>query len=173
MKITRLSVFLLVASIFLSACGASEAEVQTAIAMTANANSPTPSPIPATSTPEITDTPVPTSTPTPTDTPQPPPNEERIIGTWSGAMTNANGDKLPATWTIIEGGVMVIEVLVFDVSYGAEWRVEGDRIHITTELDPDNPTYRDIEFVNDDLMILTKDESEIRETWTRENAQAE
>ena len=170
MRMSRLSLLLLVLGVFLSACGVSDAGVQTAIALTASASSPSPSPILATNTPEITDTPIPSSTPEPSDTPQPPPIEERIIGTWTGAMTNANGDKLPATWTILEGGVMVVEVLMFDVTYGAEWRVEGDRMHITTELDPDNPTYRDIEFVNDDLMILTKDESNIKETWAREKA---
>ena len=62
---------------------------------------------------------------------------------------------------------MVVEITMFDVSYGAEWYIQENRLHITTELDPENPTYRDIEFVSDDVILLTKDEAGIKETWTR------
>jgi hypothetical protein len=60
-----------------------------------------------------------------------------------------------------------VEVFGFGITYGADWYVEGNRLHIITELDPDTPTYRDVEFVSDDLMLFTKDEAEITETWTR------
>jgi hypothetical protein len=145
--------------IILSACGTSESAIQTAIAQTEAAN-PT-----ETKTPKPTNTP--TFTITPTNTPKPPPIEERIIGKWSGVMTNKNGDKIPAFWTFLDGGVMVIELNPFGFSYGAEWHVEGSRIHIIPETDPNDQTYRDVEFVTDDVMILTKEEADIRETWTR------
>jgi hypothetical protein len=93
--------------------------------------------------------------------------EERIIGKWSGAQTNANGDKIPATWEFLEGGIMIVEVVGMGFSYGAEWSVEGNRINLVTELAPDDPTYRDVEFVSDDVIKLTKQESGIEETWSR------
>lgn len=62
---------------------------------------------------------------------------------------------------------MTIELSHAGISYGAEWYVEGGRIHIITEVDPNNPTYRDVEFVSSDVMVLTKQESGIKETWTR------
>jgi hypothetical protein len=96
-----------------------------------------------------------------------PPLEERIIGTWSGAQTNVNGDKIPATWQFLEGGTMVVKITGTDISYGADWSVEGNRINLTTELAPDEPTYRDVEFVSDDVISMTKAESNIEETWTR------
>ncbi|MCA9930800.1 MAG: membrane lipoprotein lipid attachment site-containing protein [Anaerolineales bacterium] len=92
-----------------------------------------------------------------------PPIEERIIGTWSGLQTAASGDKVPATWQFLEGGTMVVSVGGF--SYGAEWSIEGSRVNIVTEVAPDDPTYRDIEFVSDDVMKLTKED--IEETWSR------
>jgi hypothetical protein len=163
----------------LSACSASESAVQTAIAKTEAAKpqetkKPEPShtptstftPIP-TSTPTDTQTPSPTFTITPTTTPSPLPIAERIIGRWSGVMTNQLGDQIPAYWTYMKDGVMLIEIVGFGYSYGAKWSVEGNRISITTELDPSNPTYRDVEFVTDDVMILTKEEKNISETWSR------
>lgn len=95
------------------------------------------------------------------------PIEKRIIGTWSGAMTNKEGEKIPASWTFMDGGIMLIEINILEYRYGAEWSVEGNRIHIIPETDPNNPTYRDVEFVTDDVMILTKEEAGIKETWTR------
>ncbi len=92
------------------------------------------------------------------------PLEERIIGTWEGAMTNTNGDKIPATWQFLEGGTMLVDAGGL-VSYGATWEVEGNRINIVTELAPDDPTYRDAEFVSDDVVKLTKED--ITETWSR------
>jgi len=93
------------------------------------------------------------------------PIEERIIGEWSGLHTATGGQKVPATWEFLEGGTMVVSV--GGITYGADWSVDGDRVNIATELDPDNPTYRDVEFVSDDVMRLTKAESDIEETWTR------
>ena len=163
----------------LSACTTSESAIQTAIAQTEAAKpteteTPKPTNTPTltftpepTITPTNTQTPSPTFTETPTDTPEPPSIEERIIGKWSGAMTNTSGDKILAFWTFIDGGVMIVEINIFGYSYGAKWYVEGSRIHVITEIDPNNPTYRDAEFVTDDVMILTKEESDIKETWTR------
>lgn len=91
------------------------------------------------------------------------PIEERIIGEWSGLQTSTNGEKVPATWEFLEGGTMIIKIGTF--SYGAEWSVEGNRVNIATELAPDDPTYRDVEFVSDDVMRLTKED--IEETWSR------
>ena len=91
------------------------------------------------------------------------PIEERIVGTWSGLQTSTNGEKVPATWQFLEGGTMVVQIASF--SYGAEWSVDGNRVNIATELDPDNPTYRDVEFVSDDVMRMTKED--IEETWAR------
>lgn len=96
-----------------------------------------------------------------------PPIEDRIIGEWSGLQTATGGDKVPATWEFLEGGTMVVTIEGVGISYGAEWSVDGDRINIVTELDPENPTYRDVEFVSDDVVRMTKAESDIEETWTR------
>lgn len=93
------------------------------------------------------------------------PIEERIIGEWSGLQTATSGDKIPATWEFLEDGTMIVNVGGF--SYGADWSVDGNRVTIATELDPDNPTYRDVEFVSDDVVKLTKDEGDIEETWSR------
>lgn len=92
---------------------------------------------------------------------------DRIIGTWSGLQTSKNNEKVPAEWQFLEGGVMVIRIPAGGISFGANWTLEGKRINIITEIDPDNPTYRDVEFITDDVMRLTKDESDIVETWTR------
>lgn len=162
----QLGLILIIAfsSIFF-ACTPSEAQIQAAIEQT-EAAKPTETETPKpTETPTNTPLPSPTFTPIPTDTPEPLPLEERIIGKWSGMMTNANNDKLPATWTFITGGIMLVEI--GEYSYGAEWSIEGNRIIIVSELDPANPTYRDAEFINDDLMILTKEEFGIKETWSR------
>lgn len=91
---------------------------------------------------------------------------ERIIGKWSGTQTNAAGNKLPATWEFIEGGTMVISITGL-ASYGATWEADGNRITIVTELSPDKSTYRDVEFINDDTVKMTKAEAGITETWTR------
>ena len=158
-------ILLIVFGVILSACGASESAIQTAIAQTETAKSTeTPEP---TNTPTNTHTPSPTFTFTPTDTPEPLPIEKRIIGKWSGVMTNKNGDQIPAFWTFIDGGVMTIEISLLEYSYGGEWYVEGNRIYIIPETDPNTPTYRDAEFVTDDVMILSKEEANIKETWTR------
>jgi len=166
-------ILVIVFGVILSSCSTSESAIQTAIAQT-EAAKPTEPPKPTetetpepTNTPTSTQTPSPTSTLTPTDTPEPLSIEERILGKWSGAMTNKNGDKVPALWTFIDGGVMVIEIDLLGYSYGAEWYVEGNRIHIIPETDSDNSTYRDAGFVTDDVMILTKGEADIKETWTR------
>ena len=100
-----------------------------------------------------------------------PPLEERILGTWSGAQTNADGDKIPATWEFLEGGTMVIKIFGLDMAFGATWSVEGNRINFVLELDSENPTYRDVEFVSDDVIKLTKAEGDIVETWTRIEAE--
>jgi len=91
--------------------------------------------------------------------------EERIIGKWSGVQTSVSGDKVPAVWEFIEGGTMIIRIVGVDISFGATWSVEGNRINIVPELDPERPTYRDVEFVSDDVMKLTKED--IVETWAR------
>ena len=146
-----------------TACGPSQEEIQATVqASIAETQAAIPT---ETYTPAPTNTPSPTDTPLPTETPEPPPIEERILGKWSGAMTNIQGDKIPATWTFMEGRVMVVNINLLGVSYGAEWYVEGNRIHIISELDPNNPTYRDVEFVSDNVIILTKED--IQETWTR------
>jgi hypothetical protein len=62
---------------------------------------------------------------------------------------------------------MVITITGIDISFGATWSVEESRINIVSEIDPENPTYRDVEFVSDDVMKLTKAESNIVETWSR------
>lgn len=93
------------------------------------------------------------------------PLEQRIIGKWSGVLTNVNGDKIPANWEFIEGGAMVVKIIGLDVSYGGKWLVEGSRINFTTELDPEKSNYRDVEFVSEDTMKLTKEG--IEETFTR------
>jgi hypothetical protein len=172
-------IFLVLLGLVLSSCSTSVSAVQTAIAKTdalkpQEAKNPEPSntptststPIP-TNTPTNTQTPSPTFTITPTNTPTPLPIAERILGRWSGVMTNKLGDKLPAYWTFMKDEIMLVEFEGLGYSYGAKWRVEGNRLYITTELDPSNPTYRDVEFVTDDLMILTKTEANITETWTR------
>jgi len=93
------------------------------------------------------------------------PLEQRIIGKWSGIQTNAEGDKFPATWEFIEGGTMIVKIIGVDVSYGAKWSAEGSRINFTTELAPDEPNYRDVEFVSEDVIKLKKEG--IEDTWTR------
>jgi hypothetical protein len=150
-------------AITFSACAPSEVAIQTAIAQTEEAR-PTETPKP-TNTTTSTPLPSPTFTEIPTRTPELPPLEERVIGEWSGFMTNVNNDKIPATWTFLDNGIMAVSAMGF--SYGAEWYLEDNRIHIISELDPNNPTYRDIEFISGDLMILTKEEADIKETWTR------
>lgn len=152
---------LIITGIFLAACGPSANAIETAIAQTQVAKpSNTQLPLP-------TDTPLPTATltPEPTSTPELLPFEERIIGKWSGMMTNASDNKLPATWTFLEGGILLIEIGQF--SYGAEWSIKGNRIHIISELDPENPTYRDIEHLDEKIMVLVKSENNIKETWKR------
>ena len=158
---------IIILGLLISACSNSEEVVQTAIAQTQNSipsetNTPKP-----TNTPTETPTPSPTFTNTPTSTPTPLPIEDRIIGKWSGSMTNKNNEKVLAYWTFLDDGHMIVEIFGFGVTYGADWYVEGNRLHLVTEMDPSNPTYRDIEFVNDDVIIMTKDEADIKETWTR------
>lgn len=92
------------------------------------------------------------------------PLEERIIGEWSGAQTTTSGDKVPAVWTFLEDGTMLVAVGPF--AYGAKWSVDGDRLNIVTELSPERPTYRDVEFLSDNVVRLTKEE--VVETWTRQ-----
>lgn len=91
------------------------------------------------------------------------PIEERIIGEWSGLQTSTNGEKIPATWEFLEDGTMIVKIGT--LSYGAEWSVEGNRVNIAAGFDPANPTYRDVEFVSDDVMRMTKED--IEETWSR------
>lgn len=93
------------------------------------------------------------------------PLEQRIIGKWSGVQVNKNGDPIPATWEFLEGGTMVVKITGLPVSYGAKWSAEGNRINFTTELNPDEPNYRDVEFVSDDVIKLKKEG--IEETFTR------
>ncbi len=62
---------------------------------------------------------------------------------------------------------MVVSFVGLEFSYGATWWVEGNRVHIATEVDPDEPTYRDVTFVSDTVVSMTKSESGIEETWTR------
>lgn len=146
-------ILIVIFGLFFSACNASEIAKQT--------------PVVQTDIPKPTNTPTSTFTPEPTSTPEPLPTEKRIIGKWSGVMTNKKGEKIPAFWTFMDGGTMIIEINILEYSYGAKWSVEGDRIHIVPETDPDSPTYRDVEFLTDDVMILTKEETNIKETWTR------
>lgn len=96
----------------------------------------------------------------------PPPIEKRILGVWDGLQTNGVGDKLPASWEFVEGGKLIVNIKLMDVTYLADWYVDGNRIHITTEIQPDKPTYRDAEFLNDNMLKLTKDDT-IEETWVR------
>lgn len=93
------------------------------------------------------------------------PLEQRIIGKWSGIQVNSNGDPIPATWEFLEGGTMIVTITGLGQSFGAEWSTEGSRINFTTELAPDEPNYRDVEFVSDDVMKLSKED--IEETFTR------
>lgn len=155
--------------ISITSCSPNESVIQTAIAQTEIEQlSITPS---LTITPQSTITPTFTLTLTPTETFTPTntdiPIEIRILGTWSGAMTNHNGDQIPAQWTFMQGGIMIVEFPYLGMSYGAEWSIQGNRINIVTELDPNDPTYRDVEFISDDIIILSKEESGISETWTR------
>lgn len=93
------------------------------------------------------------------------PLEQRILGKWSGVQTSASGDKIPATWEFLEDGTMVVEIVGMGMGYGAEWSAEGGRINFTTELAPDEPNYRDVEFVNEDTVKFSKEG--IEETFTR------
>lgn len=93
------------------------------------------------------------------------PLEQRIIGKWSGTQVSANGERIPATWEFLEGGTMVVTITPLNTSYGATWTAEGNRINFTTELDPDNPNYREVEFVSEDVIKLSKED--IEETFTR------
>ena len=95
------------------------------------------------------------------------PLDQRLIGKWSGAQINKNGDPIPATWEFLEDGTMVTTITGLGQSFGAKWSVEGNRINLVSELDPDEPTYRDIEFVSENVMKATKAEANIEETWTR------
>lgn len=157
-------------------CEPSDSAIQTAIAETEIARptathtviptetptvtpSPTPTEIPPSLTPSQTPTEVPTETPTPL------PLEMRILGKWQGGFVNKNGDKVPAFWSFYEGGVMVTEITLVGVSYGGEWWVEGDRIIFVTEMNPNEENYRDIKFVDDDVMQTIKNDTV--ETWTR------
>lgn len=94
-----------------------------------------------------------------------PPLEQRLIGKWSGTQINKNGDPIPATWEFLEGGTMVVKIVGLDIGYGAKWSVEGSRINFTTELAPDEPNYRDVEFVSEDVVKFSKEG--IEETFTR------
>jgi hypothetical protein len=96
-----------------------------------------------------------------------PPVEERIVGKWSGLMVNVNGDRVPVEWEFLDGGTMVTRISMVGISYGGTWSVGGNRINFVTEVDPEKKNYRDVEFVSDDVMKLTKAESNIVETWTR------
>lgn len=93
------------------------------------------------------------------------PLDQRLIGEWSGVQVNVNGDPIPATWEFLEGGTMVVKIVGLNASYGAKWSVEGNRLNFTTELDPDKPNYRNVEFVSEDIIKLTKEG--IEETFTR------
>lgn len=93
------------------------------------------------------------------------PLDQRLIGKWSGAQINKNGDPIPATWEFLEGGTMIVRIMGVDVSYGAKWSTEGNRLNFTSELAPDEPNYRDVEFVSEDVIKLRKED--IEETFTR------
>lgn len=95
------------------------------------------------------------------------PANERIIGKWSGMMTNKNGGKIPIEWEFLEGGTMVVKAAVMNISFGGTWAVEGSRLNFVTEVDPEVKNYRDIEFVSDDVVKFTKAEADITETFTR------
>lgn len=93
------------------------------------------------------------------------PIQERVIGKWTGAMVNKNGDRIPVEWEFLEGGTMVTKFPMLNISYGGAWSAESSRINFTTEIDPEEKNYRDVEFVSDDVMKLTKEDFE--ETFTR------
>lgn len=93
------------------------------------------------------------------------PLDQRLIGKWSGAQINKNGDPIPATWEFLEGGTMIVTITGLGQSFGAKWSAEGNRLNFTTEIDPDNPNYRDVEFVSEDVIKLKKEG--IEETFTR------
>jgi len=80
-------------------------------------------------------------------------------------MTITSGETIPATWEFLGGGVMIVSIPQVNITYGASWSFAGDRMNIVTELDPENPTYRDIEFVSNDVFIASKES--FSETWSR------
>lgn len=93
------------------------------------------------------------------------PLDKRLIGKWSGLIVNKNGDKIPAEWEFLEGGTMVTTVKILDISYGGTWSAEGNRLNFVTEVNPEEQNYREVEFVSDDVIKLTKED--ITETFTR------
>lgn len=93
------------------------------------------------------------------------PLNERIVGKWSGLLVNKNGDKLPAEWEFLDKGTMVIRITTAGVSYGGTWSAEGNRINFTTEANPEEKNYREVEFVSDDVVKLTKES--VTETFSR------
>lgn len=94
------------------------------------------------------------------------PEEAQLIGKWEGLQTTINGTKVPATWEFQASDTLIINPSDSLIIYEADWSMEGNRIFITTEIDPENPTYRDVEFIADDTMKLTKGKG-IEETWQR------
>jgi len=41
-------------------------------------------------------------------------------------------------------------------------------MHLPSSFNPEESTYRDIEFITDDIIRLTNSEADIVETWTRD-----
>jgi len=91
----------------------------------------------------------------------------RILGEWSGAYSNKDGEKILATMTYYEGGIRITEVTLFGMSFSSEWWFEGDRMYFISELSPEKTNFRDVEFIADDVMRTTKEESDVVETWKR------
>lgn len=124
----------------------------------------------ATATPTVTAAPSPVPTVSLVTPVSPLPSiRDQVLGKWSGAQTSTNGEMVPALWEFLPDGTMLVSFVGIDFKYGASWSIDGNRITIVTELEPDRSTYRDVEFLSADVMRLTKDEAAIVETWSRIN----
>lgn len=95
---------------------------------------------------------------------------QRIIGKWSGALENENGDVFPSNWEFTGDGKLIVIVAPdsLNITQVADYWFDDDgALRMQDPNSDDEPGRREIEFITDDTMTLTAVNSGIVTTLTR------
>ena len=87
-------------------------------------------------------------------------------------MTIDQGTKINTTWQFLVGaGLIYAKIEASDWEYdhfyyfGFPYGIEGNRIYLNSPIQGN--TYRDVEFLSDNEIRMTKEDEGIIEVWTR------